>query len=546
MVSVLTIFRSRQAKVVALTLFFSATLVLLAAGQGSEGKVPAEWIRPQGIDGALVIGGGGTVPEAALKRFVKAAGGERAKLLIVTDEAAAKTSSEALLKKWNELKPQSVVLLPARGVGASNTQPLTAALATATGVWIEDGDAATITAAFVGGPLEAELQKLLAREGAIGTSGDSASLFAAVTTTAKGLDLLPGAVIETHFGDAKRGERLKVAVAKRGGRVGYGIDDNTALVVQGRNIEVVGAGLVKVLLAAGQDRPAKAIEIKAGGKNDLTALRRSALARASEPFPPKALRTPEVPSGTLVIVGGGGNPPGLTERFIEFAGGPEAPIVVLPTAGNPEVAPNAGTAMFTKAGAKNVYALPSRYKKDVEDPKNLEILKKAKAVWFGGGRQWHFVDAYEGTKAYDLLHDVLKRGGVIGGSSAGATIQGEYLSRGGVFNNFDIIYEGYERAFAFLPGVVVDQHFTQRKRHPDMTTLMKTYPQLLGIGLDESTALIVRGHVADVTGKGTAHFYDYRTPPQGKVDFTAVLDGGQYDLKDRRVLALGKAPPDKK
>src|SRR5207253_1984329 len=140
--------------------------------------------------------------------------------------------------------------------------------------------------------------------------------------------------------------------------------------------------------------------------------------------------------------------------------------------------------MFEKAGAKNVHVLRARELKDVEDPRTLDLLKKARGVWFGGGRQWRFVDAYEGTKAYDLLHDVLRRGGVIGGGSAGATIQGDYLCRGSPFGNLEIMYEGYERGFAFLPGTAIDQHFTQRKRFRDMTALVKTYPQLLGIGID--------------------------------------------------------------
>ncbi len=534
-------FQSRKCGAVALTLFISATLANLTPGQESAAKIAREWIRPQGIDGTLVIGGGGTIPEAAVKRFLQAAGGDKAKLVVVAVGAgAAQDSYEQIVKKWQDLKVPSVEVLPAGERNPTDTQALTHPLFTATGAWIEDADARKVAHALVGTALEAELQKLLARGGAIGSSGDATSVLAAVTTGTvgadKGLSLLPGAIIESHFRAGKRNERLQEALTKGSGRVGYGIDENTALIVHGRTIDVVGAGDVKVLLAAGIDRPALTIALKAGGKNDLTALRRNAVARASEAFPPKMPRVPEVPSGTLVIVGGGGNPPGLTEKFIELAGGPDAPIVVLPTAGDPEIAKNGGTALFTKAGAKNVYALPSRWKKDVEDPKNLEILSKARGVWFGGGRQWHFVDAYEGTKAYGLFHDVLKRGGVIGGSSAGATIQGEYLSRGGVFNNFDIIYEGYERAFSFLPGVVIDQHFTQRKRQADMTKLMKTFPQLLGIGLDESTALIVRGHVAEVTGKGTAHFYDYRMPPQGMADFTPVRAGDKYDLKERRVL----------
>src|SRR5205823_10371724 len=101
-----------------------------------------------------------------------------------------------------------------------------------------------------------------------------------------------------------------------------------------------------------------------------------------------------------------------------------------------------------------------------------EPLREAKGVWFSGGRQWRFVDAYEGTLCEKLFHDVLKRGGAIGGSSAGATIQGAYLCRGNPLGNLDIMAEGYERGFGFLPGTAIDQHFFKRNRLGDMQNLV--------------------------------------------------------------------------
>src|SRR4029077_885245 len=97
---------------------------------------------------------------------------------------------------------------------------------------------------------------------------------------------------------------------------------------------------------------------------------------------------------------------------------------------------------------------------------------------------------------------------------------------------------GYERGFAFLPGTAIDQHFSQRDRFADMTQVVTAHPQLLGIGLDESTAIVVRGHVADVLGKNKAHFYD-RTKPvvEGRPDFVHVAAGSGYDLKKREPIA---------
>jgi cyanophycinase len=97
--------------------------------------------------------------------------------------------------------------------------------------------------------------------------------------------------------------------------------------------------------------------------------------------------------------------------------------------------------------------------------------------------------------------------------------------------------EGYEHGLCFLPGVAIDQHFSQRKRHADMTAFMKCCPQFLGIGIDEATALVVQGHVAEILGRGAAHFYDGAKPvPDGSPDYDAVKAGGRYDLKARKVL----------
>jgi len=132
---------------------------------------------------------------------------------------------------------------------------------------------------------------------------------------------------------------------------------------------------------------------------------------------------------------------------------------------------------------------------------------------------------------------VLRRGGVIGGSSAGASIQAQYMVRGSPLGNTDMMAEGYERGLGFLPGAAVDQHFTQRGRMPDMTLVMKRYPQILGIGIDEATAIIIRGTIAEVTGKSNVQFYDYQSgPPTSEPDFTRVKPGGKYNLVERRIV----------
>ena len=126
---------------------------------------------------------------------------------------------------------------------------------------------------------------------------------------------------------------------------------------------------------------------------------------------------------------------------------------------------------------------------------------------------------------------------VIGGTSAGATIQGEYLVRGNPMGNEDMMAEGYERGFGFLPGVAIDQHFSQRARFGDMTGLKKAFPQLIGLGIDEATALIVRGTTMEVVGQSQVAVFD-RQPndPETEPEYEVVKAGQKYDFKQRRLM----------
>ena len=128
--------------------------------------------------------------------------------------------------------------------------------------------------------------------------------------------------------------------------------------------------------------------------------------------------------GTVIVVGGGWMAPDLTARFIEAAGGPDALIVDVPTAtGDTAISQNApGARAWRLAGARNVFVLHTTDRKLADSDSFVKMLAKAGGVWFDGGRHYRIVDAYAGTKTEQAFRDVLARGGVIGGSSAGATI----------------------------------------------------------------------------------------------------------------------------
>src|SRR5216117_4087185 len=206
------------------------------------------------------------------------------------------------------------------------------------------------------------------------------------------------------------------------------------------------------------------------------------------------------PKGAVLAAGGGNLGPELINRFVDLAGGPDAPIVFIPTALDPQPPNLAEVNILRKAGVKNLTILHTTDRKVADSKSFVEPLRKARGVWFGGGRQWRLVDAYLNTRTLKELRAVLDRGGVIGGSSAGATILGSYLVRGARAGNQIMMAPGYERGFGFLRGVAIDQHLLTRKREKDLVGVIKAHPVLLGIGLDEGTAVIVRGDRFEVVG----------------------------------------------
>src|ERR1051325_8901332 len=217
--------------------------------------------------------------------------------------------------------------------------------------------------------------------------------------------------------------------------------------------------------------------------------------------------------GSVLVVGGGALGPEVLGRFIELAGGPEALIVDVPTAGGDSVYPAdwAGTRSLRAAGAKHVVFLHTVERKLADSDSFAAVLARANGVWFEGGRQWHLVDSYAGTKTEKAFHDVLARGGGVGGASAGASILGSYLVRGAREGNTVIMAPGYEVGFGFLRGVGIDQHVVARERLPDLAdSLMPRHPELLGISEDEGTAWLVRGDTAEIIGRNKAFVYGGR------------------------------------
>ena len=241
--------------------------------------------------------------------------------------------------------------------------------------------------------------------------------------------------------------------------------------------------------------------------------------------------------GTLVIVGGGGKSELILRRFVELAGGPAAPIVIIPTAEESDPVDLdhcSGVRGLRYVGATNLSFIHTRDKKTADSEHFVAPLIKAKAVWFSGGRQWRLTDAYLNTRTQRELSALLDRGGVIGGSSAGATIQGSFMVRGDPSGNTIMVSPTHTAGLALIKDCAIDQHVITRHRENDMIPVIRDRPGLLGIGLDEDTAIVVRGDQCEVIGRSKALFYNARTwPPKDGHWWTELSAGQRFDLKSR-------------
>lgn len=235
--------------------------------------------------------------------------------------------------------------------------------------------------------------------------------------------------------------------------------------------------------------------------------------------------------GTLIIAGGGKLSDTILMNFIAAAGGVEAPILVIPTALGLTTYEEKEGDFLRRLGAKNVKVWHTDNKLMADSDSFVNPIRNAKGIWFTGGRQWRLVDSYAGTASEKAFWEVLENDGVIGGTSAGASIQGDYLIRGDTKNN-TILMGDHEKGFAFLKNVVIDQHVLARNRSFDLPKVLEKLPTSLGIGLDENTAMVVKKDTFSVIGESYLLVYDKST----EHPFYFLKKGDKYDLQKRQVI----------
>ena len=273
--------------------------------------------------------------------------------------------------------------------------------------------------------------------------------------------------------------------------------------------------------------------------------------------------------GSLFILGGGPRPDDVMRRFVELAGGPgRAEIVVLPMASAEGAEAGEQQAASFRAMGAAARSLQLQ-RADADADSTAAILSRATGVWFGGGDQSRLTGVLLGTRAARIIRERYQQGAAVGGTSAGAAVMttpmitGDERRRGGdryprdsadtfltIARDNVVTAEG----FGLLPGAIVDQHFLRRRRHNRLVSLVLEHPTLLGVGIDEGTAVIVRPDGRwEVVGQSAAVVYDARaaqvTPRSARVLGAADVrmhvlgPGSVYDPRTGRVAALTRGSP---
>jgi len=218
-------------------------------------------------------------------------------------------------------------------------------------------------------------------------------------------------------------------------------------------------------------------------------------------------------SGQLVIIGGAEDKEGdctILREFVRRSGGLQARIVVMTVATElPREVGDNYTRVFERLGVENVRIVDTVYREDASDASALEAIEKATGVFFTGGDQARISSVLKDTEIDQALHKRFSEGIVIGGTSAGAAMMPDMMIvEGDGETNPRVEIVKMEPGMAFLPGVVIDQHFAQRGRIGRLLSAVAQQPVVLGFGIDENTAIVVNNNQLEVIGEGAVTVID--------------------------------------
>jgi cyanophycinase len=234
--------------------------------------------------------------------------------------------------------------------------------------------------------------------------------------------------------------------------------------------------------------------------------------------------------GPLVVVGGGERPRAAMERFVEWAGGPQARILVVPWASGEPAASYGGVRRdLEPLGPAAIDPAPFAPLDGEARARFLMLLEGASGVFFGGGDQSRIMDVLADPELLDAVRARHRAGVVFGGTSAGAAAMSRIMITGdGDFTRIDAARVVTREGLGLIPRVIVDQHFLRRSRHNRLFALVLAHPRELGVGIDEDAAILVRDGEAEVVG-GPVVLVDGVEKP-GALVMRLVPPGGSFAL----------------
>ena len=239
--------------------------------------------------------------------------------------------------------------------------------------------------------------------------------------------------------------------------------------------------------------------------------------------------------GKLFIVGGGGQPHSLVKSLVQISGADTTGYaVILPMSSSvPDTSAFYADKRFRKAGVDEIVTYNIQDASAVQ-PARLDSIKNARLIYMTGGDQRRFMDIVRGTKVQEAIQQAFLDGTTVSGSSAGAAVMSKKMITGdekkhpeytGDFRTIEANNMIIKEGVGLLENVIVDQHFVKRMRMNRLLTVVIEYPGYTGVGIDESTAILVQGNKAEVFGE--SQVIVIRNPNQGvrkKNDLLAAQD----------------------
>ncbi len=261
-------------------------------------------------------------------------------------------------------------------------------------------------------------------------------------------------------------------------------------------------------------------------------------------------------AGQLVIIGGAEDKDGdckILREFVRNAGGTQAQLIIMTVATElPQEVGENYIRVFKKLGVEDIRIVDTVNREEAEEGAALSAIQKATGVFFTGGNQSRITEVLKDTKIHNMLHQRYAEGIVVGGTSAGASMMSNTMileGEGETHPRPEIV--DLDEGMDFMSGVIIDQHFSQRGRLGRLLAAVANHPNLLGIGIDENTAIVVQDNQFKVVGGGACTIVDMKQATHNNVETLLkdeglalsgvtlhnLPDGYSFDLKKRSLIA---------